>query len=422
VISGAARPALAVAIAALTLAAVLARPRRIPEGVSAVAVAGALAMLALGLAQAGHAAHVVATNWNVLLFFAGLMAVAGLADESGVFDAVTSLALRAGGGSPVRLLLAICAAGCVVTAFLSNDATALILTPVVALTAQRAGADPVPYALATSFVADAASALLPVGNPVNILTIDAMHVGLEEYLRVLLLPAVLVTAVTVAAIALALRGRLTPLRELAQPSPKNRLLWPATVALALLAASYVAATSLRWPVGVVAIGGAALLAAVVSTCSPARLARLRTDVSWSVILFVAGLFVVVQGLEDTGVTGAVLHWWLGIGPGTRPSAVRAFAGAALGSNVINNLPMTLVTLSGLHPLGAAAVTPALGAALGADVGPNLTPIGSLATLLWLVLLRSRGISIGAGTYIRYGAAVTIPALVAGAVGLLITSG
>jgi arsenical pump membrane protein len=420
VISGAARPALAIAIAAMTIAAVLSRPRGIPEGISATI--GALLMVALGLADAAHAGRVVGGNWNVLLFFAGLMAVAGLADEAGVFDAIASLALRAGRGSPLRLLLAICAAACVVTAFLSNDATALILTPVVALAAQRAGADPVPFALATSYVADAASALLPVANPVNILTIDATHVALGQYLRVLLLPAVLVAAVTVAAIAIALRHRLTPLRS-APPSPRpSRLLRPVTAALALLAVAYVVATSLRWPVGIVAVGGAVVLAAVVATASPARVRRLRRDVSWSVLLFVAGLFVVVQGLEDTGVTGAILHWWLGAGPGARPSAVRAFAGAAIGSNVVNNLPMTLVTLSGLHPLGAAAATPALGAALGADVGPNLTPIGSLATLLWLVLLRSRGISIGAGTYIRYGAAVTIPALVAGALGLLVTSG
>jgi arsenical pump membrane protein len=152
-----------------------------------------------------------------------------------------------------------------------------------------------------------------------------------------------------------------------------------------------------------------------------RLRRLRTDVSWSVLLFAAGLFVVVQGLEDTGVTAAVLHWWLDGVAGSRAGPVAAFAGAAVGSNLINNLPMTLVTLSGLHPLGGAATNLALGAAFGADVGPNLTPIGSLATLLWLVLLRSRGIRISATTYIRYGVLVTVPALIAGAAGLLVTA-
>jgi arsenical pump membrane protein len=137
VIGGEARPLVAIAIAVITLTAVLTRPGGAPEGVSAAA--GALAMVALGLAGAAHAVQAVGNNWNVLLFFAGLLAVAGMADEAGVFEAVTVRALRAGGASPVRLLLAVCVAACVVTAFLSNDATALILTPVVALAAQRAG-------------------------------------------------------------------------------------------------------------------------------------------------------------------------------------------------------------------------------------------------------------------------------------------
>ncbi len=418
-IGGAARPTLAVIVAAISILLVLSRPRGLPGGLAAAG--GALLMVVLGLADPRHAGEAVATNWNVLLFFAGLLAVAGLADEAGIFEAVTALALRVGRGSPLRLLLAVCAAGCVVTAFLSNDATALILTPVVALAAQRAGADPVPYALATSYVADAASALLPVANPVNILTVTATHVALGTYLRVLLLPAVLVVVTTIAALAIAFRGRLRPLRQPTTPPPASPMVRPATAVLAALAVAYVVATSLGFPVGVVAAAGAAALSAVVARDSPIRLRRLRNDVSWSVLLFVAGLFVIVQGLEDTGVTASVLHWWLGVGSGSPPSAVSAFAGAAVGSNLINNLPMTLVTLSGLHPLGAAAVNPALGAALGADVGPNLTPIGSLATLLWLVLLRSRGIRITTGTYMRYGVIVTVPALAAGAVGLLITT-
>jgi arsenical pump membrane protein len=285
VISGAARPGVAVLVAAATIAAVLWRPRGLPEGVSAVA--GAVVMVLLGLAGTGHALTAVAGNWNVLLFFAGLMAIAGLADEAGVFEAVTSLALRAGRGSPLRLLLAVCLAGCVVTAFLSNDATALILTPVVALAAQRAGVDPVSYALATSYVADAASALLPVANPVNILTIDATHVALGGYLRVLLLPAVLVALTTVAAIALLLRGRLDPLRAATPRATMSPLVRPGTLLLAGVAGAYVAATALRVPVGPVAAAGAVALGAVVGRGSPARLRRLRADVSWSVLLFVA---------------------------------------------------------------------------------------------------------------------------------------
>ncbi len=293
------------------------RPRGLPEGLAALG--GALLMLLFGLAVPAHARDVVSGNWNVLLFFAGLLAVAGLADEAGVFEAITALALRLGGGSPLRLLLAVCAVGGVVTAFLSNDATALILTPVVALAAQRAGADPIPYALATSYVADAASALLPVANPVNILTIDATHVGLGTYLRVLLLPAILVFVATVVALVLVLRRRLEPLRVPPAAAPPSRLLRPAAVVLVALGVAYVVATTLRAPVGVVAAAGALVLAVVVARDSPRRLRRLRRDVSWSVLLFVAGLLVVVQGLEDTGVTGPSCTGGSASVPGHRPA-------------------------------------------------------------------------------------------------------
>lgn len=416
-----ARPAVVVVIALLTIAAVIVRPRRLAEGASALG--GALLMIVLGLVTPAHAVASVTANWNVLLFFVGLMAVAGLAEEAGIFAAIAAATLRAGGGSPGRLLLATCLTGCVVTAFLSNDATALILTPVVALSARRAGLNPVPFALATSYVADAASGLLPVANPVNILTIDSFHLDLGLYLRVLLLPAVLVALVTVGAAMVALRSQLTPEptaeADSVPPAAEHRLL-PAGVVLVALGVGYVAATALRASTGAVAILGAAALALVVGYGNPARLRRVRTDVSWSVIAFVAALFVIVRALDDSGVTGALLHAWLGRGPPRGTTTVIAYLGSAAGSNVINNLPMTVLTLSGLHTIGAGAL-PALGAALGADVGPNLTPIGSLATLLWLVLLRARGITVSARIYMRYGLLVGLPGIAVGALGLLLTA-
>jgi arsenical pump membrane protein len=223
---------------------------------------------------------------------------------------------------------------------------------------------------------------------------------------------------------LVLRSQITSERAptaTIEPAPLDRhALLPASLALAVLAAAYIAATATQFSTGVVAVAGALVLAAVVGRGSPARLRRLRTDVSWSVILFVASLFVVVRALEDTGVTATLLHAWLGSGSSGTGSTVIAYLGTAAGSNVVNNLPMAVLTLSGLHGLGAGAL-PALGTALGADIGPNLTPIGSLATLLWLVLLRSRGIVVTARTYIKYGILVGLPGIAAGALGLLVTT-
>ena len=186
--------------------------------------------------------------------------------------------------------------------------------------------------------------------------------------------------------------------------------------------AYVAATALRAPVGVVAAAGAAALAAVVARSSPRVWAGCGRDVSWSVLLFVAGLFVIVQGLEDTGVTGAVLHWWLGVGSGSPPSAVSAFAGAAAGSNLVNNLPMTLVTLSGLHPLGRRRGQPRArcGPRRRRRPQPDAHRFARDPALAGAVCARGAS-SISAATYMRYGVIVTIPALAAGAVGLLLTA-
>jgi arsenical pump membrane protein len=427
VLSSDQRPLAACLLTAVTVALVLARPRGLPEGVGAAL--GAIAAVVLGVVPVQEAAGAVGSRWNVLLFFAGLMAVAGLADEAGVFAMVGRLAVGLARGSPARLYAAVIAAGAVVTAFLSNDATALLLTPVVATVAGRLELDPLPYALATSVIANAASGVLPVANPVNILVLDAFHVSLAEYLRVLLLPAVLTAAVSAALLGLAVRPRLAAggaaLRAAAVTAGGDavRPVRGALPVLVLLAAAYLTATALRLPVGPVACVGGAALAVAVRRERPAGLARLRHDVSLSVLVLVAGLFVVVQGLETTGVTGHLVDAWLTPVEGrTHLGPAVALLGSALGSNLVNNLPMTLIAISGIHAIGGAhAGTLALAAGLGADVGPNLTPIGSLSTLLWLVLLRGRGVRVGGATYVRYGVVVTVPALLVAAAALALTA-
>lgn len=414
------RPAVAIAVALLALALVLVRPRGLPEGVPVLG--GAVLLVLLGVLPVQRALATLGDNINVLLFFAGILAIAGLADEAGVFDAVARTVVRRAHGSPRRLLAGTCLAGTLITAVLSNDATALILTPVIALAARRAGLNPVPYALATSYIADAASGLLPVANPVNILAVDSFQVPLGDFARVVVPAAVAVAAVTVVAAVVVLgrglRSEMTTPETVPAPLPST--VWPASILLGLVASAYVVASAATLPTGVVAVCGAVALAVLVGWRRPRRLGRLRRDVSWSILAFVAGLVVIAAALDDTGVTATVVHAWLGHTMSAGSSAVTAYAGAAAGSNLINNLPMVVLTLHGIHATGGSAVT-ALGAALGADVGPNLAPFGSLATLLWLTLLRSRGVAVSAATYLRYGLLVGLPGIVAGAGVLVLTA-
>jgi arsenical pump membrane protein len=159
------------AIFLLTMATVITRPRRVDESVAAAL--GALAMLGLGVVSPGEALGQIAAYWNLFLFFLGLMLISGLADAAGFFDAAGALAAGAARGSGRLLLLGVFVVGTVTTTFLSNDATALILTPVVCSVATRLRLPPLPYLFATTFVADTASMTLPVSNPINILVGDS---------------------------------------------------------------------------------------------------------------------------------------------------------------------------------------------------------------------------------------------------------
>ena len=162
---------LAAAIFLMTIGLVIARPWRLTEAYAALL--GAVAMVLAGLVSPGSAVSDVAGHWNVLLFFVGLTGAAAVAERSGLFEALAGTSARLSGGDPRRLLVAVVATGAIVAALLSNDAAALVLTPVVYVLVARFCLAPLPYVLACTFVADAASIALPVSNPVNVIVATA---------------------------------------------------------------------------------------------------------------------------------------------------------------------------------------------------------------------------------------------------------
>src|SRR5579859_7928154 len=169
----------AVAVAALTLALVVTRPRGLNEGV--VALLGGALVLVLGLVPADQALRLEADNWNVFLFFAGMMAIAALADQSGVFDLVANAGARLAGGRIALLYVVVFALGAVISLLYANDSAALILTPIVYALVVRLTLDPLPFVFAITFVADTASMGLPVSNPLNVILSDRFHLGLTAY-------------------------------------------------------------------------------------------------------------------------------------------------------------------------------------------------------------------------------------------------
>ncbi len=403
----------------LTLALIMVRPWRITEAVAAAG--GGVLMLLGGFVSPAEGAEVLGGEWNVYGFFLGLMTISALADQAGIFEALASAAGRLARGDARRLYIAVFLVGVIITSVLSNDATALILTPVVYALVTRLRLPVLPFMFATTFIADTASFILPVSNPINILVLDAFGGGLGTFLRYLFLPSLFCILANIGLFTFLFRHDLdmsyeTPgLASLAPPQP--RVFRFTLVSLGLIALGYIAASAAQFPLSFIALGGSGLLLLGTYHYHKLDWRKLRGEISWPLFIFISGMFIVVRGVENLGLTTAFGRLLLQLA-GSDPlrAVVLAAAGTALGANLINNVPMALVMISTLGTLGANAAHPALVYAtiLGADLGPNLTTVGSLATMLWLLILRRKGLEISTLEYFKLGVTVVPLMIIVGA--------
>jgi len=417
---------LTILIFAATLALILLRPGPFDE--ARAALLGGILMIAIGAVPLGQAASVLAGSWNVFLFFLGLMTISAIAEAAGFFDWIAAHAVRASRGSTRRLFLNVFAIGVLISTFLSNDATALVLTPIVFTLVTKLGVEPLPFMFACTFIADTASLTLPVSNPVNILMLDVFPQTLGAYLRHLFVPSVLAIAINVGFFVWLFRreigGRVA---HEAMPAPEEAIAHRAffryvLAVLALVAVAYVAASARGWPLSFVALAGGAALLAGGLAWGRIDLRRLGREISWSLFPFVAGVLVVVQGVENAGLTARLGHLFLSLA-GQHPlqAALAGAFGSALTCNLVNNVPTMMLLRSALRSLSTAA--PAVERALvystilGCDLGPNVTTIGSLATILWLLILQRKGLKVRPLDYFKIGIVVTPLMLLAGAIAI-----
>jgi len=411
-------PLLIWSVAALTTAGVLFRPFRLPEAFWAAA--GALLLCVTGLMTLPDALAAVLRGYDVYLFLAGMMLISELARKTGLFDHVAALAVRRARGSAPRLFLMVYGFGTLVTAFMSNDATAVVLTPAV-LAATRAARvrQPLPYLYACAFIANAASFVLPISNPANLVIFGTRMPPLAGWLASFALPSLAAVLATLAALWWTQRAALAEPIEHDVPvpplSPQARLtaLGIVLTGLILLVAS-LRGNDLGWPT---CAAGVATLLLVCATRRELLVPALR-EVSWGVLPMVAGLFVLVAALEQTVVIGQLAD---AVAAASRDGGALALLGVgavvALAGNIANNLPAGLIAASALA--GGHASHAVTGAVLiGIDLGPNLSVTGSLATLLWLTALRREGHMVSAGQFLRVGA-VVMPAAMLPALALLL---
>ncbi len=397
-------------IAGLATAGVITRPFHWPEFVWALA--GAALLVLLGLLPPAAAWAGVAKGTDVYLFLTGMMLLSELARQEGLFDWLAARAVGLAKGSATRLFALVFAIGTVVTVFLSNDATAVVLTPAVAAVVKAAEAEePLPYLLICAFVANAASFVLPISNPANLVIYGSQMPPLLEWLPRYALPS----ALSVVATYLALRwSQRAPLRQsVGSDVERTRLssggrtaAWGLAGTVAALLAASAFGSQLGWPT---CLAGA-VTALLVLKGSGSGWRGVLGGVSWGVLPLVAGLFVLVQALDQTGATRALSGLLQALAQRSAVDAAWA-AGAAIAfaSNLVNNLPAGLVAGSAL---GAAHVPETVRAAVlvGVDLGPNLSVTGSLATILWLQALRREGHAVSAWRFLKLGALVMPPAL------------
>jgi arsenical pump membrane protein len=318
--------------------------------------------------------------------------------------------VNAAKGSRARLFLLIYCVGIVVTALLSNDATAVVLTPAVHAAVKRAGGAALPYLLICAFIANAASFVLPISNPANLIVFGGAMPPLAHWLQYFALPAAVSIVATYVGLRFATRKQLAG--QLETKVPAARLPRSGGVVAAGIVATaivLVIASAFDRPLGSPAIVAAvAVLCCVLFFDRSALLPTIR-EISWGILPLVAGLFVVVEALAAVGAINGVregLHYLASWPP--IAASVSASFGSAIVCNITNNLPVGLLMGNAVQDHVAQFLRNAL--VIGIDLGPNFSVTGSLATILWLIALRREGERVGFLTFLKYGIAVNSPAL------------
>ncbi|MET3816193.1 arsenic transporter [Pantoea sp. UYEF8] len=412
---------LASAIFVLTLVLVIWQPKGLSIGWSATLGAG-LALLS-GVVQIADIPVVWHIVWNATATFIAVIIISLLLDESGFFEWAALHVSRWGGGRGRRLFAAIVLLGAAVAALFANDGAALILTPIVIAMLLALGFSPaatLAFVMAAGFIADTASLPLIVSNLVNIVTADYFRLGFSDYAAVMVPVNLASVAATLVMLLLFFRRDiphsydLSKLKSPGEAIRDRRTFNAGWLVLILLLVGFFGLEPLGVPVSLVAAVAAAILLAVARRGRVIDTGKVLKGAPWQIVIFSLGMYLVVYGLQNAGLTdylSAVLNrfaehglWGATLGTGLL---------TALLSSVMNNMPTVLVgalSIDGSSAQGVVREAMVYANIIGCDLGPKITPIGSLATLLWLHVLAQRNITISWGYYCRVGIVMTLPVL------------
>jgi arsenical pump membrane protein len=369
-----------------------------------VALAGAALLIAVGVLDWSDAKDEADAIGPTLALLAGLLVLGDGCERAGLFDALAARIARGAGGSPRRLLALVFAAAAAVTAVLGLDATVVLLTPAAFAAARRARLDSRPSLYACTHLANTASVLLPVSNLTNLLAFRATDLSFAHFAALMVLPWAVMLAVEWVGITRSFPGELEAPRGRTPEGPPPPLPRPPLVILAATFAGFLVGIDPAWP----ALAGA-LAMVVVERVKPLDVLR---AVDLPLIGFVLGLALIVRAVGEHGAADLAADL-LPAGDDVLALLGATFV-AAVVANLLNNLPAVLLLLPAAAAGGPATVLAVL---IGVNVGPNLTPTGSLATLLWRRVLQARQAEPSLGEFLRLGAVTVPPALILGTVAL-----
>ncbi|MGV2899572.1 arsenic transporter [Achromobacter sp. AGC78] len=411
----------AITIFILTLILVIWQPRGLGIGWSASL--GAVLALAAGVVQASDIPVVWNIVWNATATFIAVIIISLLLDEAGFFEWAALHVARWGRGNGRALFALIILLGAAVAALFANDGAALILTPIVMAMLLALGFTPgatLAFVMAAGFIADAASLPLIVSNLVNIVSADFFDIGFNRYAAVM--APVNVVAVLASLVVLFLYFR----KSIPQRYDESQLKPPAAAirdlntfrsgwaVLALLLIGFFGLEPLGVPVSVVAAVGAAILLLVAGRGHKISTRKVIREAPWQIVIFSLGMYLVVYGLRNAGLTQYLADMLSRFAEqGVWAATFGAGFMAALLSSIMNNMPTVLVGALSIDASQASGVVKEAmiyANVIGSDLGPKITPIGSLATLLWLHVLERKGTRISWGYYFKVGIVLTLPVL------------